>query len=64
MFKNILSQAAVLTEQTAAGSPWQLQEDLGLFFTGEKCTFCFASSCAANAVQHQDFHGDGGIAYC
>lgn len=64
MFKNISSWAAVLNEQTAAGSPWQLQEDLGLFFIGEKCTSCAPSSCAANAVQHRDFHGDGGIAYC
>lgn len=64
VFKIILSWAVVLNKQTAAGSPWQLQENLSLFFTGEKCIFCVSSSCAVNAVQHQDFHGDGGIAYC
>lgn len=41
MFKNLLNRAAVLNEQTAAGSPWQLQEDLGLFFTGENASFAF-----------------------
>lgn len=41
MFKNLLNRAAVLNEQTAAGSPRQLQEDLGLFFTGENASFAF-----------------------
>lgn len=62
--ENILRWAVVLNKQRAVGSPWQLQQNLGLLFIGQKCIFCVLSWRAVNAEQHQHFHGDGGIAYC